>query len=376
MASFLAAHSQHPNPAEAAGEVLGDLGESMDGPADLAVVFTAGSHADALADTAAALTRLLGIGTVLGISASGIIGGAEEIEEGPGLSVWLGRTGEVRPVRMEAIGSGHTILGLPDQIARGSIVVLFVDPFSFPVELLLDALAEDAPGVHVVGGVASSARAPGGNTLLLNDAVHQDGAIGVVLAPGVATPLVSQGCRPIGQPWVVTDGSGQMINALGGEPALQRVDAMVAGLPQEDRALAAKGLHIGIVVNEQTERFERGDFLIRGLLGGDRSSGAIAVGDRIDVGQVIQFHVRDAVSASDDLRYQLGATSRDPVEAALIFTCNGRGTNLFSAPSHDAWSVYEMFPGVASAGMFCAGELGPVGGRNSLHGFTATMLLF
>jgi small ligand-binding sensory domain FIST len=348
----------------------------MDQPSDLALIFAAGSHADALQDTAVAVTRLLGTKTVLGVSVSGVIGGGEEIEAGPALSVWLGRTGEVRPLRMETIGTGRTILGFPEHIAPGSIVLLLVDPFSFPVELLLDALAEDAPGVQVVGGLASAARSPGGNTLLLGDSVHSDGAIGVVLAPGTATPLVSQGCRPIGQPWVVTDGSGQMINALGGEPALQRLDAMIAGLSIEDRALAVQGLHIGIVVNEQTERFERGDFLIRGLLGGDRSSGAIAVGDRIEVGQVIQFHVRDAASASDDLHHQLGSTKRDPVQAALIFTCNGRGSNLFPTPSHDAWSVHEMFPGVASAGMFCAGELGPVGGRNSLHGFTATMLLF
>ncbi|NNF55515.1 MAG: hypothetical protein HKN03_13865 [Acidimicrobiales bacterium] len=373
---FVASHSQHPDPIDAVGEVLGDLSERMQGNSDLAVVFASGTHAAALSHITASVSQFMGAQTVLGVSVSGVIGGGEEIESGSAVSVWLGETGPVRPIRLEAIDGGRTILGLPEEIPDEAVLLLLADPFSFPAELLLDALAQSAPAVHVVGGLASAARAPGGNTLILDGAVHTGGAVGVLLQPGVSTPLVSQGCRPIGTPWVVTDGAGQLIGALGGEPALVRLEAVIQGLSDADRALAARGLHLGIVANEQTESFQRGDFLIRSVLGGDRSTGALAVGDRVQVGQVVQFHVRDAVSASEDLDHQLAEHDRDPVQGALVFTCTGRGSHMFAEPSHDAWAVRERFGEVATAGMFCAGELGPVGPRNALHGFTATMLLF
>lgn len=373
--SFVAALSQHPDPIEAAGEVLGDLSERLAGDPDLAVVFASGSHTAVLGDVCESLTALVGVDVVIAQSASGVIGGGQEVEQGPALSAWVGATGPVRPIRLEALGSGHTILGLPDHLEPGSVVVLLVDPFTFPVETLLDALAESAPEVRVVGGLASAARTAGGNTLVLDRMTHRDGAVGVVLPAGVATPLVSQGCRPIGQPWVITAGSGQMVQSLGGENALTRLQTTIESLSSGERGLAAGGLHVGIVANEQTERFEQGDFLIRSLLGGDRSTGALAVGDRIEVGQVVQFHVRDAQSAGADLARQLDGAPRE-TEGVLLFTCNGRGSNLFTQPHHDAMAVSARFDRVALAGMFCAGELGPVGRRNALHGFTATMLLF
>ncbi len=373
---FAAANSQHPDPIEALGEVLGDLEERMQGNPDLAVVFAAGTHAVALSDLASSVGQFLGAETVLGLSVSGFIGGGEEIETGPGLSVWLGETGTVQPVRLEAIDGGRTILGLPEVIDPGSILLLLVDPFSFPTEALLEMLAESHPSVGVVGGLASAARSPGGNTLVLDDRTFTGGAVAVILAPGAATPLVSQGCRPVGEPWVVTDGSGQLMNTLGGEPALRRLEELVEALSEDDRALAARGLHVGIVANEQAEVFQPGDFLIRAVLGADRSSGAIAVGDRIEVGQVVQFHIRDAASASADLARQLDMVKGRPIDGALIFTCTGRGSHMFSEPSHDAWTVQERLGDPATAGMFCAGEIGPVGSRNALHGFTATMLLF
>ncbi len=375
MRSYAAAHSEHPVTVEAAGEVLGDLSERMGGDSDLAIVFASGGHVAGLNDVASGLTELFGVNTVLGLSVSGVVSGGREVETGDGLSVWIGDTGPVRPLRLEAIDSGRTILGLPSDIAEESIVLLLVDPFSFPVDSLIDALAEAHPTVRVVGGLASAGRSPGENTLVLDAASYDGGAIGVILPPGVATPVVSQGCRPIGQPWVITDGSGQMIRQLGGEPAMDRLQAMIDALSDEDRVLAARGLHIGIVANEQSEKFDRGDFLIRSLMGVDRSSGALAVGDAIEVGQVVQLHVRDAASASEDLWDQLTRAEITP-QGSLVFTCTGRGTHMFAEPHHDAATITEVFSEIANAGMFCAGEIGPVGPRNAVHGFTATMLLF
>ena len=371
----MASHSEHPNLIEAAAEVLADIGERLEGDPSLAVVFASGPHTSGLADMSRGLAELIGAQTVLGVSVSGVVNGGREVESGPGLSVWVGDTGDVQTIRLEAIDSGRTILGLPTSAEPGSVLLLLTDPFTFPVDTLIETLEADLPGVSVVGGMASAGNAAGQNTLILDSAVFPDGAVGVLLPPGVATPVVSQGCRPIGQPWVITDGSGQMIRELGGEKAIDRLQPIIDGLSPEDKALAARGLLVGIVANEQTEKFEQGDFLIRSLMGADRDSGAIAVGDRIEVGQVVQFHVRDAKSASEDMYGQLAMVDR-PVRASLVFTCLGRGTHMFREPHHDAQVITEIFSEVANAGMFCAAEIGPVGTRNAVHAFTATMLLF
>jgi small ligand-binding sensory domain FIST len=233
------------------------------------------------------------------------------------------------------------------------------------------------PFTHQAGaaptGFASAARGPGGNRLVLDGAVHDGGAVGLVLPRGVATTtVVSQGCRPIGEPMVVTRATGTLLEELASEAALPRLLRLLEGLDPSDRNLAARGLHIGRVVDEHKDVYERGDFLIRNVLGALKEREAVAVGDEVEVGSIVQFQVRDAESADEDLRALLAGRQ---AEGALVFTCNGRGSHLFGRPDHDAELVAAVTDG-ATAGMFCAGELGPVGGRAWLHGFTASVLLF
>ncbi len=185
--------------------------------------------------------------------------------------------------------------------------------------------------------------------------------------------VVSQGCRPIGQPFTVTGADGNVVLGLGGQPALARLQELASEATEEDRELLRRGLQVGLVVNEHQVEFSRGDFLVRNVLGADPDAGSITVGDRVTVGQTLQFQVRDRAAADEDLRALL--EQRDAA-GALLFTCNGRGQHLFGAPDHDSGTVAELLGPVATAGAFCAGELGPIGGRNFLHGFTASLALF
>jgi small ligand-binding sensory domain FIST len=187
------------------------------------------------------------------------------------------------------------------------------------------------------------------------------------------TSVVSQGCRPIGQPWLVTRAERNFVQELGGRPALERLEELATDATEEERALLRGGLHLGVVVDEHRTEFGRGDFLIRNVLGADRETGAVAVGERVTVGQTVQFQVRDAAAADEDLRELLAARSG---RGALLFTCNGRGQRLFGTPNHDAAVLDDLLGPIAAAGGFCAGEIGPVGGRNFLHGFTASVALF
>jgi small ligand-binding sensory domain FIST len=413
---FAAALSEHSVAAQATGEVIGEVTEALAGARpDLVVLFVTPPHVRSFAEIHATVAELLTPGCLIGATAVAVLGGAREIEEQPAVSLWAASgLGPVTPVRLDVLDtpSGTIIAGLPRSVVErptppsgrpetgstgtsgtgtsstgtsstgtggtatdaGQVLLLLSDPFSFPSSAFLQHLEGRQPPLRVIGGLASAAHGPGGNRLALDDQLHTNGAVGALLPPDLmVSTIVSQGCRPVGQPFTVTRAEGQLLQELGGRSALTRLQELANGLTPEDRQLLSQGVHLGRVIDEHKLDFERGDFLIRGVVGADPSSGSLAIGDELEVGATVQFQVRDAASADDDLRALL---SGQDAEAALVFTCNGRGARLFGTPDHDAAVVSELTGTAALAGMFCAGELGPVGGRTFLHGFTASMALF
>lgn len=379
-----AALSLHPIPSVAVGEVVGELLENDVVAPELAVLFVSAGHTGAVEDIVRTVRTVLRPKVLVGGTAGTVVGGPKEVEDAPAVSLWAGSAGRAIPLRLLAsrldappLGEGTAITGFPapDELpVDAAAVLVLADPFSFPVEAFLTGLRErydlDLP---VVGGFASAARGPGGNRLVLDDAVVTDGAVAVVLAGVEVATVVSQGCRPVGEPMTVTAGEGQLIAELAGRPALDRLQETLQHLDDTERQLVQSGLHVGRVIEEHAVDYGRGDFLIRGVLGADRARRAVAVGDVVEVGSTVQFQVRDAATADEDLRSLMAGRSAD---TALLFTCNGRGTGLFGQPDHDAGVIDDALGSVPLAGMSCAGELGPVGGRNFLHGFTASVVLF
>ena len=372
-----AALSRHPVPVEALGEVAGDLLERFDGERpDLVVVFASVHHHGAFEDVTRGLRRLLEPEVLVGTVAAGIAGGTREIEEEPALSVFAATLGEgvSRGFVLDAdVADGEvTISGWPRDLAPAGTLLVLADPFSFPVAEFLRVC--DREGITVAGGLASAAVRPGGNLLALDDRIVSAGAVAVHLDPTLdVQTVVSQGCRPLGAPLTITATDGNLVATLGGQPALDRLREVVVSASETDRELMRAGVHVGVVVDEHRSEFGRGDFLVRNVLGADRERGAIAIGEQVDIGQTVQFHVRDAASADDDLRALLGGRHAD---GALLFTCNGRGTRFFGVADHDTGVVDELLGPVPLAGMFCAGEIGPVGARSFVHGFTASVVLF
>jgi small ligand-binding sensory domain FIST len=371
--------SRHPDAAEATGEVVGAVLERLPAPPDLALLFCSPHHTDAMGDIAAAVRGLVRPGVLAGATATAVVGGDEEIEDDPAVALWAAcLPAPPRPLRLtaaETAGGGLVLAGLSGTTFEpGDVLVLLADPFTLPVDALVEALGGLDPPVPVAGGMASASNRPGGNRLVLDREVVDDGGVGVVL-PAAAAPrvVVSQGCRPLGQPMIVTRAEGNLLLDLAGRSALERLEEAVAGASPDERARLAGGLHIGIAVDEHRMTFETGDFLVRAVVGADRDAGALAVGQRVEVGTTVQFHVRDAEAADHDLRRLMAGRDGD---GALVFTCNGRGRHLFGAPDHDARVVAEAIDSRAVAGMFCAGEIGPVGTRSYLHSFTASVLLF
>ncbi len=353
-------------------------------PIDLVCVFFSAHHVATADVLAQVLTETLQPILLIGCSGEGVIAGAEELETVPAITVWAAALPDVNvhPLRssFSPTQDQFTLAGWPEPGVEDGSFLLLADPFTTPVQDILGLLEERYPGAKAIGGLAGGGQEPGMNRLVLNDQVLEDGLVGVHLSGAIdIRPVISQGCRLIGERFVVTKAERNLIHELGGVPALERLEAVYESLTGEDRQRAHRALHLGIVIDEHRNRFERGDFLIRNLLGADRTTGAVAIGDVVQEGQTVQFHLRDAESATEDLNALLTTDRirhRHPPLGALMFSCCGRGQGLFGRPNHDAAATTDRLGSIPLAGFFAQGEIGPVGHRNFLHGYTASIALF
>ena len=375
---------------EAAAEAADTARAGLEGACDLAVVFASGQHLSMAKWLLSEVHERLEPRALLGCGAGGTVAGGHELEDTPGLVVWGASlpTAELETMYLtaEREADGFRLLGLPeslavardDSTAPDESVIALCDPLSFPPEELLAQIERSRPHVPILGGLASASFA-GGAVLLQDGDVHTDGAVAIRMRGLEVLPCVSQGAGPVGPEMTITSGEANVIGQLAGKPAMERLGEVIAALPEKERELAASGVLIGLVIDENRPEYDRGDFLVRPIIGADRESGAIAIGEQVRVGQTVRLQVRDAASADEDLRQSLRAQAQalgsDGAAGTLLFTCNGRGSHMFEVPDHDAGAIEDAL-GAPTAGFFCAGEIGPVGGRNFLHGFTATMAVF
>ena len=352
-------------------------------PPALGILFASTHFEDSAEALLATVTEQTGPIPLIGCVAEAVVGGAREVESEPAVSLWL--AAEVGPVETFGMGfvrtaSGGAYGGYRFQPGRTGVCLMICDPFTFPPDHLLTHLNAQGAETLVMGGMASGGMRRRQSRLFLDGRVLPEGAVGAFLPHAQIHSLVSQGCRPVGDPFTVTAAEGSLVQELGGRPAMTRLQELAVALTGRDQELLTQGVLAGIVINEYGAERQQGDFLIRGILGADAASGALAVGDEVEVGQTLQFHVRDADSAGKELQRILeqetaALAGRRPA-GALLFTCNGRGSRMFSEPDHDARLLAKMLGDIPVAGFFCGGELGPVGGQNYLHTFTASIALF
>jgi len=364
---------------DAAQDAAGGLGGAS---CDLCLVFAGAPHLGRGKWILSAVHEHLGPRHLIGCGAGGVVGAGREIEEGPAAVVWAASMPEARidthHFETERTDNGFVLGGLPDPADLGDAMVLLADPYSFATEGLLAHVEEVRPGLPVLGGLASAAAA-GSASLLRDGNVLDGGAVACTVSGVPVLPCVSQGAAPVGPEMAITAAEGNVIAELASKPAIERLREALAELDPREQELAASGLMLGIVIDENKPEYERGDFLVRPILGADPESGSLAIGERVRVGQTVRMQIRDGISADEDLRdalrAQAAALGTGRAAGALVFTCNGRGSHMFDVPDHDATTIEDTL-GAPAGGFFCAGEIGPVGGRNFLHGFTATMAVF
>jgi len=381
--------SQDSNPRQAAQVVSRSVHDAFGGiVCDFACVFFSPHFAEDVQLLVDIVHQTLRPNILLGCMGAGVIGGTQEIEEHPGLVLWgLSNPGiQVTPFHLTPKKNGEvfSLEGWPDDRRHSHssrTFLLFVDPFSTPIDELLALLDRHAPGSSAIGGIASAGMHEGEPRLVLNENIIASGVVGVAIQGGVEIrTVVSQGCQPIGERYVVTKVDRNVVQELGGIPPLERLEATLQALSEHERQQIAHGLQVGIAMDEHRAEFGQGDFLIRGLLGADRQTGYLAIADLVQEGQTLQFQIRDAESAGADLKGLLArermAFVNGPPKGALLFSCHGRGQQFFQTPHHDIAAVHEHLGMLPIAGFFAGGEIGPVGRKNYLHGYTASMALF
>lgn len=367
---------------DTAKQALAEIG----GKVTCGFVFVSADYAPQLSDFLELLELHAHIPLLAGCSGVGLVASGHEEEQAVGFSLlllYLPNT-EVRAVRLPAVGEDEeltpdamrNLAGPGSQHFESWIVV--ANPFTLAVEPWLDAWNAGFPGVPAVGGLASGGRR-GDTAFAFYERQLLEGGIAVGFSGGVQIrTLVSQGCRPVGEPFTITGAEGHLVTSLGSRPAFEVLDSTFGALPAEDKALAQGNLFVGLAMSEYVEEFKTGDFLIRNLIGGDPEAGVLAVGALPRVGQTLQFQLRDRESADAEMRQLLETVQRDGARpfASLVFSCTGRGHHLFGEHHHDAATIGEVLGKHPSAGFFCNGEIGPVGPRNFVHGYSAALALF
>jgi small ligand-binding sensory domain FIST len=381
---WASAASEATTMAEGIARAVADVKRDCDARVDLAVVFVSHHFADEAEDAADEVQQALPDALVLGCTAGGVIGGGHELEERPAVALTVAHLPGVTlspfgldagdlPDADAAPQAWHAALGVAPQTQPQ--FVLLADPFSFPIETLLAGLDYAYPRATVIGGMASGARAAGGNALFCGDRRRRDGLVGVALAGNVRVDtVVAQGCRAIGPRLQITRCKDTLLLELDGKPPLEVIRDMLPELPEGDRALVARNLLLGVMIDDGD------DFLVRNLIGIDPERGALAVAERLRDGQSVRFVVRDAGTSAEDLLLHLrrfAAGEQAPaVRGALLFSCLGRGQYLYGSADHDSDVFRDCVGPVPLGGFFCNGEIGPVGGTTHVHGYTSSFGLF
>lgn len=386
-ASFV---SEEPDLQVAARQAASAVREQLGGQEpDLILLFASPHHQEDYAQVPVEVRRYFPDCTIVGCSGGGVVGGGREVEHSPALSLTAAALPGVAITSFyvnaedsEALVAHADVWHEVMQVQKDQPVhfILLPDPFSCDARGMLASLDEAFPASSKIGGLASGAQRPGDNALFIDDESHPEGAVGVVLnGPLEMDTIVAQGCRPVGSAMFVTRVFRNRILELDGQRPTEVLADVYEELPAADRALFRHSLFVGVVMDRGLDSYGAGDFLIRNIVGVDPETGVLSIGEVVEPGTVIQFHLRDAASSARDLETLLREyRSRDGGEpdAALLFSCLGRGEVLYGEPDHDSRMIAEHLGPLPIGGFFCNGEIGPVNRRTFLHGYTSSIALF
>ncbi len=356
--------------------------QAAGGHASVGFVFVSADYKPQIADFLELVQLHAHLPMLAGCSGASLVGAGVEVENASGFSLLLLDLPEtkIHVAPLTPTESGDVDWAEATGVKAGDVDawIALADPANFPLDPWLEGWNAAYPGIPTIGGLASGGQSAD-ELFVMRDRELVEGGVAVGFKGGVRVQaLVSQGCRPIGEPMTITGADQNFVISLGNRPAYEVLQKTFEALPNADKVAAQGNIFAGLATSEYVDEFKTGDFLVRNLLGADPEQGVLAIGAYPRVGQTLQFQLRDGRSADAELRHLAGDAARAggrPL-ASLLFACNGRGRHLFGVENHDAGMMRDILKPRASAGFFCNGEIGPVGGKNFVHGYTASAALF
>jgi small ligand-binding sensory domain FIST len=356
--------------------------------ADLAIVFASHHFGPEFDDLVQGIHHTINCRNLIGCTGESIIGPTAEIERQPAVVLWVAQLPGVRLLpfvidQEDVVALGDDMSAWRERLGPAPDdqpgIIMLPDPFSVDVHACIERIEACYPGATIVGGMASGATAPGQNRLFLGDQTLRRGMVGVSLAGNIEiAAVVSQGCRPVGKPYVITKADQNFIQELGGRPAYAVLKEVYKEAGEAEQQLMEQGTHLGRLIDESRREMGVGGFLIRNMMG-VREDQALAVGDFMRAGQTVQFHVRDSQTADEEMQrllHEETERNHSPVSGALLFSCNGRGRGFFQESNHDIALVNRVMGECPTAGFFAQGEIGPVGGKTFIHSYTGSLIVF
>ncbi len=387
---FSAALSKSRDWKQAVGDVAAKVRKDLQHKTcDLAIFFVSEAYDNFNAqEFLSTLSDRMPYRVLIGCNSSGVVGNDTEVEMEPAVSMLAMHLPDIKLYPFYVSGdqtatlqNGADLIGFLDVFPNDKPRFLcLADPMTSDVTHFLHMFNEGYKGLPVVGGLASGGVMGMPNWLCLNNTIYNDGVVGVGMVGNIEFDVaVSQGCRPIGKPYVVTKAEDNVLYELAGRSALQVVRELLQDLSAKDKALAEQSLSVGLVMNEQQTSFKRGDFLVRNIMGFDPDSEALVVGASLKVGQTLQFQIRDADTSSEDLKITLDKLKHgngSTPQGGVLVSCCGRGKNFYGNPHHDARAIQSAHGPMPLTGFFANGEIGPIGQKNYVHGYTSSLVIF
>ena len=387
---FSSGLSRNKNWREALSEIAARVHKDLkDEPCDLLIAFVSEAYEDfEAAAFVNLLSQLIPNRVLLGCNSSGVIGDMHEVEMEPAVSLLAMHIPgvklypfQVTDGQLSGLEKGADLINFLDVYPPDKPhFICLADPVSIDVMKFLQIFNDGYKGLPVIGGLSSGVVMGAPNWLCLNGNIYTEGLAGVALVGDIEFDvIVSQGSRPVGKPYVITKAEANILYELAGRPALEVVRELIEGLSPKDRKLAEYSLSVGLVMNEQQTHFKSGDFLNRNLVGFDPDTKALMVGALLKVGQTLQFEVRDAETSAEDLEFllqKIGPASKSSPRGGFLVSCCGRGRNFYGKPDHDIKAVQAAQGPIPMTGFFANGEIGPVGAKNFVHGYTSSLIIF
>ena len=369
--------------------LVGDLTRDLDQDYEMGLLFISGYDQPHIQNLVTELRAHTRINNLIGCAGYGVIGGVQEIEDQPAAVLMLANMPgvQVRPFYYEPDQSAdldtaeqwYELLDVyPNEKPK---FIVLSDAMNTELTHFLEAINTFYANSPVIGALASFENTPEENTLIVNNRLYTQGIIGLCLTGPVHIEcLVAQGCRPIGENYIITQAEDNVILEVAGRPFYEVLEEILTEADEHDQELAQDAIFIGIAMNEYKHRMKQGDFMIRMLMGIDEDSGAGVISDQVQIGQTLRIHVRDPIAADQDLKSLLEAQQSELMlnnpRGALVFSCSARGSDLFGTQGHDIRLIHKYLGNIPAAGFFCAGELGPVYGKNFLHGVSSILAIF